>query len=82
MDFTAAGAATDDAVRFTRGAARTATFEVVEGTVIALQDYTFQTGTTAGTIVFTAEVGGWTATASVEIAQERVLVEKARAVKN
>lgn len=72
----------DDAVRFLKGTSRTATFEVVEGTTIPLPELTFQTGTSAGTIVFTAEVGGWTATASVEIAPQRVFIEKTRAVKN
>jgi hypothetical protein len=78
MDFSGS----DDAVRFLKGTSRTATFDVVEGTTIPIPELTFQTGTTAGTIVFTAEVGGWTATASVDIAPQRVFIEKTRAVKN
>jgi hypothetical protein len=78
MDFSAA----DDAVRFLKGTSRSATFDVVEGTTIPVPELTFQTGTSAGTIVFTAEVGGWTATASVVIAPQRVFLEKTRAVKN
>jgi hypothetical protein len=69
-------------VRFTKGSNRLATFDVVEGTVTPLSEYTFQTGTTAGTIVFTAEVGGWTATANVVIPAEKILLDKTRAVKN
>ena len=59
----------DEAVRFIKSN-RSTTFEVTEGVTIPVQDATFQTGTTAGTIVFTAEVGGWTATSSVEIAPQ------------
>ena len=81
IDFSA-GSASDEAVRFTRGSSRTVSFEITEGSTIPLADYTFQTGTTAGTILFTAEVGGWTATSNVEIPPDRVLVEKTRAVKN
>ena len=70
----------DEAVRFTKGN-RLATFDVAEGATAA-GDITFQTGTTAGTIMFIAEVGGWTATASVDIAPQRVHIEKTRAVRN
>jgi hypothetical protein len=84
MEFrSSSGVATDDAaVSFTRGPARAAIFSVAEGTTIPLPELTFQTGTTAGTIVFIAEVGGWTASATVEIAPERVRIDKTRAVKN
>jgi hypothetical protein len=75
-------AADDDAVRFLRGGSRLASFEVTEGTTIPLPELTFQTGTTAGTIVFVAEVGGWTVTSSVEIPPQRVHIEKSRLVKN
>ena len=72
----------DEAVRFTRALTnRTATFNVVEGTTVALADLTVQTGTTAGTIVFRAEVGGWTETATIDIPPERVVVDKVSAVR-
>jgi hypothetical protein len=79
----AAGVASDDeAVRFMRGSSRLASFEVTEGAVLPLPELTFQTGTTAGTIVFVAEVGGWTVTSTVEIAPQKVHIEKSRLVKN
>ena len=57
-------------------------FEVAEGATIPVSEMTFQTGTTAGTIVFIAEVGGWTATSSVDIGPEQVHIDKVRASKN
>lgn len=75
-------AADDQAVRFTRGSSRSAAFHVTEGTVTPLAEMTFQTGTTAGTIVFTAEVGGWTANATVNIAPQTIQIEKTRAARN
>ena len=77
----ATAASDDEAVRFVKGV-RANSFEVTEGVTMPVSEMTFQTGTTAGTIVFTAEVGGWTATASVDIAPERVHIDKVRAVKN
>lgn len=71
----------DEAVRFIK-TNRATTFEVTEGVSIPVQDATFQTGTTAGTIVFTAEVGGWTATSSVDIAPQPVHFDRVKAVKN
>jgi hypothetical protein len=71
----------DDAVRFIKGN-RLASFDVTEGATIPLSEFTFQTGTTAGTIVFTAEVGGWTTTTSVEIAQQPVQLDRVKATKN
>jgi hypothetical protein len=71
----------DEAVKFLRGD-RTGTFRVEEGTEAPVSELTFQTGTTAGTIVFTAEVGGWSVNTSVEIAPERVRIDKTRAVRN
>jgi hypothetical protein len=79
----AAGSAADDeAVRFLRGSSRVASFEVTEGSAIPLPELTFQTGTTAGTIVFVAEVGGWTVSSTVEIPPQKVHIEKLRLVKN
>jgi hypothetical protein len=71
----------DEAVRFMRGN-RSNGFEVTEGVSVPVPDMTFQTGTTAGTIVFIAEVGGWTATSSVDIGPEQVHIDKVRASKN
>lgn len=71
----------DEAVRFLRGN-RSNSFDVTEGVTIPVPEMAFQTGTTAGTIVFVAEVGGWTATSNIEIAPARVHVDKVRAVKN
>jgi hypothetical protein len=71
----------DEAVRFIKGN-RLTTFEVPEGASIPLANATFQTGTTAGTIVFTAEVGGWSATTSIEIAQQAVQLDRVKATKN
>ncbi len=71
----------DEAVRFIKGN-RSATFEVTEGVTIPVQEATFQTGTTAGTLVFTAEVGGWTATSSVDIAPQTVHFDRVKALKN
>jgi hypothetical protein len=71
----------DEAVKFLRGD-RAGTFRVDEGMDTPVSDLTFQTGTTAGTIVFTAEVGGWTVNTSVEIAPERIRIDKTRAARN
>jgi hypothetical protein len=71
----------DEAVRFLRGD-RTGTFRVEEGMDTPVSELTFQTGTTAGTIVFTAEVGGWTVNSSVEIAPERIRIDTTRASRN
>lgn len=83
MEFrpTSAIAIDDEAVRFVRSN-RSINFDVTEGMTSPVSDLTFQTGTTAGTIVFTAEVGGWTATASIDVARERVHFDKTRLTKN
>lgn len=72
----------DEAVRFTRGTPRTAAFSITEGAQTPVSEFTFQTGTTAGTIVFTAEVGGWTSTATMEIAPQTVHIDRTRAIRN
>lgn len=77
----AAAAPDDEAVRFVKGV-RANSFDVTEGVTVPVSAVSFQTGTTAGTIVFVAEVGGWTATASVDINPERVHIDKVRATKN
>jgi hypothetical protein len=76
-----AAAPDDEAVRFIKNN-RSTPFEVTEGVSVPVEDATFQTGTTAGTITFTAEVGGWTVTSTVEIRPQSVHIEKVKAVKN
>lgn len=71
----------DEAVRFMKGN-RLVDFNVTEGTETAVAEATFQTGTTTGTIVFTAEVGGWTATSNVEIGPQKVHIEKSRLLRS
>jgi hypothetical protein len=68
----------DEAVRFIKGN-RSTSFEVIEGATNPLSDFTFQTGTTAGTIVFTTEVGGWTETISLEIAPQAPQIDRVKA---
>lgn len=77
----AALASDDEAVRFMKGN-RAVDFQVAEGATTPVSELTFQTGTTAGTIVFTAQVGGWTATTNVDIAGSKVHVEKTKFVRN
>lgn len=83
MEFkpTASTAPDDEAIRFIKGN-RNIAFDVTEGMTVPVTATTFQTGTTAGTIVFTAEVGGWTTTETVEIAPAIIRVDKAKAVRN
>lgn len=71
----------DEAVRFIKGN-RSTNFEVTEGTSAPLSDFTFQTGTTAGTIAFTVEVGGWTETSTIEIGRQTVHLDRVKASKN
>jgi hypothetical protein len=73
--------ADDETVRFLKGN-RDVPFDVTEGVSTPVSELTFQTGTTAGTIVFIAEVGGWTATSSVDLSPERVHIDKARLLRN
>jgi hypothetical protein len=62
----------DTAVRFLSGGARIQSFQVAEGdSTISFgsdKQVLFQTGTTAGTIVFTVELGSYSEQASVQIA--------------
>jgi hypothetical protein len=71
-----APSATDDsAVRFLSGGARKQSFRVAEGDAIASfgseREVLFQTGTTAGTLTFTAELGTYSEQFSVQIAGDR-----------
>jgi len=74
----------DQAAMFTAGS-RTLTFDVSPGDeVVKLRGDTsavFQAGTTAGTIVFVVEAGGFTEQASVAVAPEPVKLDKTAAVR-
>jgi hypothetical protein len=79
-----AGAATDDtAVRFLSGGARIQSFQVAEGdTTVAFgsdKQILFQTGTTAGTIVFTVDLGSHSEQASVRIAPAAIAFDSVTA---
>ena len=69
---------------FTNGS-RTVPFDVNPGdqTIVLRNDVaaTYQAGTTAGTLVFTVEVGGFTEQASTVIAADPVRIDKATAVR-
>lgn len=75
----------DSGAMFVSGS-RTLAFDVAAGdTIVKLRgedSLVFQTGTTAGTLVIIAEVGGFTEQASVTVAPEAVRLEKAAAVRN
>lgn len=78
-------AATDDsAIRFLSGGARVQTFTFAEGDLSAsfgsAQEVLFQTGTTAGTIVLTAESGSYSEQATVRIAPSRIGFDQVGAV--
>jgi hypothetical protein len=80
MEFTPAMAGPDDpAVVFLSNSKRTIPFVVSPGQSQALfsnqKETLFQTGTTAGTLRFVAEMGGYTAETSVTIAAAPVLVD-------
>jgi hypothetical protein len=71
-------AADDPAIQFLANASRSIDFSVIEGVADAQFGPTIaiplQTGTTAGTIVVTAELGGDTETATVEIPPQPVAI--------
>jgi hypothetical protein len=69
----------DPAILFVATASRSIDFSIIEnepnaqfGSAVAVP---FQTGTTAGKIVLTAQVGDWAETASLEIPQQPVVIE-------
>ena len=84
MELLPAGAIQDNdaAVRFASGG-RSVDIRVQEGQSMAGSEagYWFQAGTTAGTIVFKVEVGGYTETLTVAVAPEPVRIDKASAVR-
>lgn len=75
----------DAAAQFVNGS-RTVAFDVVPGdTVVKLRgenSIVFQSGTTAGTVVFVVEAGGFTEQASVTIAPEAVRIDRATATRS
>jgi hypothetical protein len=79
----APGATDDAAVRFLTGGARVQSFQVAEGDTTVSFDSTtqvvFQTGTTAGTIHFTAQLGGYSEELPVQIAPAPVTFDSVTA---
>ena len=77
--YPAAGAADDPAILFLAPAARSTIFSPIEGEDLAQFGPSaamyFQTGTTAGTIVFTAELGDYAETFSLEIPPQPVAIQ-------
>ena len=73
----------DGAAAFVSGGRRTLEFQIREGqTAAGWEDgYVFQAGTTAGTIEFTVEAGGFTERASVVVAPEPVKIDKSTALR-
>jgi hypothetical protein len=75
----------DSGAQFVSGS-RTVAFDVAPGdTTVKLRgqdSIVFQAGTTAGTIVFVVEAGGFTEQASVTVAPEPVRIDKATALRN
>ena len=84
MELRPAGAIQDNdaAARFTTGG-RSVDIRVQEGQAVAGLEtgYWFQAGTTAGTIVFKVELGGYTETLTVAVSPEPVRVDRASAVR-
>jgi hypothetical protein len=82
----ATSTAVDPAVLFPATGNRFATFTVKEGESVARFDgqtsLLFQTGTTAGTLLFTAKLGDYTETASAVIAPAIVGLDTVRGVRN
>ena len=82
----AAGSATDDsAVRFLSGAARIQSFQVAENDTTASfpggKEVLFQTGTTAGDLVFTAVLGNYSEKFTFAVAPASVAVDSVTAVR-
>jgi hypothetical protein len=80
IDFHPAAPAPDDpAILFLAPASRSTVFSAIEGEEWAQFGPSaamyFQTGTTAGTIVFTAELGEWAETFSLEIPPQPVVID-------
>lgn len=82
----ASSTAVDPAVLFPATGNRFATFTVKEGENVARfngqTSLLFQTGTTAGTLVFTAKLGDYTETASANIAPAIMGLDSARGVRS
>jgi hypothetical protein len=82
----AQGAGTDTTIQFPSSGSRTLPFTVSEGDSAARFgdsfEAVFQTGTTAGTIVFTAEVGGFTEQTTLSIGTAPVRIDSTSAVRS
>jgi P pilus assembly chaperone PapD len=78
------GTDNDAAIQFVSSASRTVDLAVTQGSALATigtgtaTEAVFQTGTTAGTIVFTVEMGGYTEQTSLAISPATVSVNTAR----
>ncbi len=76
----------DAALQFLSNSSRTIPFQVVEGSNEAAfgssSQIVFQTGTTAGTLVFTAEVGGFREQLTTVVPPSAVSIETATAVRS
>lgn len=77
----AAAGAVDDAIQFLSGG-RSVAFTVAQGQMSGVVDSEFQTGTTAGQIVFTAKVAGWTDTLTVPVNPQVVSMDSAKATRS
>jgi hypothetical protein len=77
------GKTSDPAVQFPATGQRTISFTVAEGEEVARfagqPDTEFQTGTTAGSIVFTVKLGPYTESLTVDVPNAPVVVDAARA---
>ncbi len=79
------GKTSDPAVQFPATGQRTISFTVAEGEAVARfagqPETEFQTGTTAGSIVFTVKLGPYTESLTVDVPNAPVVVDTARATR-
>ena len=82
MDFQPATAGVaDDAIQFVAGG-RSVPFTIANGQMSGVVDSEFQTGTTAGQIIFTATAAGWTSTLTVPVNPQAVSFDSAKATRS
>jgi len=87
LDFhsSVAGASDDPAIFFASTGSRRMTFHVMEGDAVAsfgtLKEVIFQTGTTAGIIVFTVQLADYTGETKVVIGPAAVSIDQASAIR-
>ncbi|MEJ7608819.1 MAG: choice-of-anchor D domain-containing protein [Bryobacteraceae bacterium] len=84
IEFRPAGVADNDsAIQFIKSSSRAVPVSVSPGSSFAMilneADSAFQTGTTAGTMVFTVELGGYTEQTSVTIAPALIMLDSVKA---